>query len=71
MTRLYEAAYLYAHDVLALPVKDIDRATKLYAGKFGLEEVERRDESAPAVIMQRDSVRIGFAVNGRDPRSSS
>ena len=67
MAGLYKAAYPYAEDVLALPVKDVDRAAEWYAGKFGLKEVERRDEPEPAVVMERDGVRIGFAVNGRDP----
>ena len=69
MAGLYKAAYPYAEDVLALPVKDVDRAAGWYAGKFGLKEVERRDEPEPAVIMERDGVRIGFAVNGRDPEN--
>ncbi len=62
--KLYEAAYPFADDVLALPVKDLDRAVKWYGDAFGLEEIERRDHPAPAVILERDGVRIGFAVNG-------
>ena len=69
MAGLYKAAYPYAEDVLALPVKDVDQAAEWYADKFGLEVVERRDEPAPAVVMERDGVRIGFAVNGRDPEN--
>ena len=69
MAGLYKAAYPYAEDVLALPVKDVDRAAEWYAGKFGLKEVERRDEPEPAVVMERDGVRIGFAVNGRNPEN--
>ena len=64
--KLFEAAYPYADDVLDLPVGDIERAAAFYAEKFGLVEVERR-EAPPAVIMEREGVRIGFAVNGRDP----
>ncbi len=30
-------------------------------------EVERRDQPAPTVILDRDGTRIGFAVNGGDP----
>ena len=30
-------------------------------------EVERRDQPAPTVILERDGTRIGFSVNGGDP----
>ncbi len=63
---LYEAAFPFADDVLALPVEDIDRAAAWYGAKFGLVEVERLDHPVPTVILERDGVRIGFAVNGGD-----
>ena len=69
LTRLYEAAFPYADDILALPVEDIERASAWYCDAFGFTEVERRDSPAPAVILERDGIRIGFAVNGRDPGS--
>ena len=65
--RLYEAAFPFADDVLALPVDDIDQAAAWYAPRFGLVEVERSDRPVPTVILERDGVRIGFAVNGGDP----
>lgn len=65
--RLYEAASPFADDVLALPVEDIDRATAWYGPRFGLVEVERRNDPVPTVILERDGVRLGFAVNGGDP----
>jgi len=64
--KLYEAAFPYAEDVLALPVEDIDRASAWYQEMFGLKEVERRDDPVLAVILERDGVRIGFAINGGD-----
>ncbi len=64
---LYDAAFPFADDVLALPVEDIERAARWYADRFGLVEVERRDDPVPTVILERDGVRIGFAVNGGDP----
>ena len=64
--KLFEAAFPYADDVLALPVEDIDQASKWYQDVFGLKEVERHDDPVPAVILERDGVRIGFAVNGGD-----
>ena len=63
---LYEAAYPFADDVLALPVRDIDEAARWYGERFGLREVERREAPVPTVVMERDGVRIGFAVNGGD-----
>ena len=64
--KLFEAAYPYQDDVLALPVEDIDTAAAYYGKAFGLVEVERRDAPVPTVIMERDGTRIGFAVNGGD-----
>jgi catechol 2,3-dioxygenase-like lactoylglutathione lyase family enzyme len=64
--RLFEAAFPFADDVLALPVSDLDQAADYYARAFGLSEVERRD-GPPTLIMERDGVQIGFAVNGGDP----
>ena len=65
--RLFEAAFPFADDVLALPVEDIDTAAEYYAEAFGLTEVERHENPVPTVIMERDGTRIGFAVNGGDP----
>lgn len=64
--KLYEAAFPFADDVLALPVTDIDQAAKWYGAAFGLTETERRATPVPTVVMERDGVRIGFAVNGGD-----
>jgi catechol 2,3-dioxygenase-like lactoylglutathione lyase family enzyme len=63
--RLFAAAYPFAQDVLDLPVKDLDEAVAYYGRAFGLTEVDRR-KSPPAVIMERDGVRMGFSINGRD-----
>jgi catechol 2,3-dioxygenase-like lactoylglutathione lyase family enzyme len=65
--RLYQAAFPFADDVLALPVADVERAAAWYGARFGLVEVERCAGPVPTVIMERDGVRIGFAVNGGDP----
>ena len=66
MGKLFEAAYPFQENVLALPVKDIDQAASWYGEKFGLVEVERRDDPLPTVIMEREGARIGFQVNGGD-----
>lgn len=63
----FVAAYPYQNDVLALPVTDLDSTVAWYSKNFDLEEVERHTEPVPTVIMERDGVQIGFAINGGDP----
>ncbi len=63
----FEAAYPYQEDVLSLPVTDIEAAAQWYAKHFGMREVERRSAPVPAVILERDGTRIGFAITGGDP----
>ena len=63
---LFKAAFPFQDDVLALPVKDLDQASRWYSRSFGLTEVERRVSPVPTVILERDGVRLGFAVNGGD-----
>ena len=62
----FKAAYPYQKDVLALPVTDLDAAAQWYTTHFGMREVERREVPVPAVILERDDTRIGFAINGGD-----
>jgi catechol 2,3-dioxygenase-like lactoylglutathione lyase family enzyme len=63
---VFEKAFPYGADVLALPVADLESAVKWYAANFGMLEVARRSEPNPTVIMERDGARIGFSVNGGD-----
>ena len=56
----------FQEDVLALPVTNLDQASSWYGQSFGMVEVERRHEPTPTVILERDGVRIGFAINGGD-----
>ena len=63
---LFVAAFPYQEDVLALPVVDLDAATSWYSSAFGLKEVERRAGEQPTVILERDGVKLGFSINGRD-----
>ena len=63
---LFKAAFPYQKDVLALPVTDLDAAAQWYSKAFGLTEVERRTQPHPTVILERDGIRIGFAINGGD-----
>ena len=62
----FEAAFGYQGDPLALPVTDLDVASSWYARHFGMREVERRKEPVPTVVLERDGIRIGFAINGGD-----
>ena len=56
----------FQNDVLALPVTNLDEASNWYCSAFGMVEVERRQGSVPAVILERDGTRIGFAITGGD-----
>lgn len=62
----FDAAYPYQKDVLGLPVKDLDTASAWYSKHFGMVEVQRHQEPVPTVVLERDGVRLGFAVNGGD-----
>ena len=63
---LFKDAFAYQEDVLALPVVDLDAAARWYSNAFGLREVERRVQPHQAVILERDGVKIGFALTGGD-----
>jgi catechol 2,3-dioxygenase-like lactoylglutathione lyase family enzyme len=63
---LFKGAFPYQKDVLALPVVDLDAASEWYSRAFGLREVERKTQPHPTVILERDGVKMGFAVNGGD-----
>lgn len=59
-------AFPYQQDVLALPVTDLDAASSWYCHNFEMTEVERSQHDAPRVILERNGIRIGFAINGGD-----
>jgi catechol 2,3-dioxygenase-like lactoylglutathione lyase family enzyme len=63
---IFEKAFPYGADILALPVTDLDAAARWYGEHFGMVEVERKSEPQPTVILERDGTRIGFSVNGGD-----
>jgi catechol 2,3-dioxygenase-like lactoylglutathione lyase family enzyme len=63
----FKAASPYQDDILALPVSDIEAASAWYSEKFGMREVERREQPEPTVVLEREGIQIGFAANGRDP----
>jgi catechol 2,3-dioxygenase-like lactoylglutathione lyase family enzyme len=62
----FKAAFPYQQDVTSLPVVDLDEASRWYCQNFGMREIERRPEPSPTVILERDSTRIGFSINGGD-----
>ena len=66
-TPAFKAAYPYQQDVLALPVSDINTASEWYAKHFDMVEVESKETPVPTVLLERDGVQVGFAVNGGDP----
>jgi catechol 2,3-dioxygenase-like lactoylglutathione lyase family enzyme len=62
----FKAAFPFQDNVLALPVTDLDVASRWYGASFGMAEVERLDHPAPTVILERDGTRMGFSINGGD-----
>lgn len=66
-TPAFKAAYPYQQDVLALPVSDINTASEWYSEHFDMVEVERKETPVPTVLLERNGVQVGFAVNGGDP----
>ena len=63
----FQSASPYKDDVLALPVTDLDAASNWYCIHFGMTEIKRQETPCPAVILERDGVQIGFAINGGNP----
>lgn len=63
----FQSASPFKDDALALPVTDLDAASDWYCTHFGMTETERQSTPKPAVILERDGVQIGFAINGGDP----
>lgn len=63
----FKKAFPYQQDVLALPVTDLDAASRWYCAHFGMVEAERRERPTPTVILERDGTRLGFSTNGGDP----
>lgn len=55
-------------DVNALPVKEFGPAIGYYTQVLGFRLVEKQNEK---VILQRDDVKIGLALNGNDPEQAS
>ena len=62
----FKSASAFQEDVLALPVKDLDAASKWYSNHFAMKEIARREDPNPTVILERDGAQIGFAINGGD-----
>lgn len=62
----FEKAFPFQQDVLSLPVADLDAASRWYCTHFGMVEVERLEEPAPTVVLERDGTRIGFSNTGGD-----
>lgn len=65
-TPKFESADAFQSDVLALPVKDVEKAVSWYSEHFGMKEIARLSDPFSTVILEREGIRIGFAVNGGD-----
>ncbi|MEM9566938.1 MAG: VOC family protein [Cyanobacteria bacterium P01_E01_bin.34] len=67
MKPVFQSASPYQDDIFALPVNDLNAASKWYCTHFGMSEVERLDQPVPKVILKRDHTSLGFAINNGDP----
>jgi catechol 2,3-dioxygenase-like lactoylglutathione lyase family enzyme len=65
-TQAFKAAFPYQKDILTLPVTSLDTASQWYSTHFDMVEVERQVAPVPSVILERDGIRIGYAINGGD-----
>ena len=63
---LFNRAFPFQDDVLALPVRDLDATSLWYSKHFGMKEVERREAPNPTVVLERDGTKIGFSINGKN-----
>ncbi len=67
MPAMFLKANPYADNVLTLPVKDIDVASSWYGENFAMTERSRASDPAQQVILERDGIQMGFAVNDGKP----
>jgi lactoylglutathione lyase len=58
-------------DPMNMPVADIDAAAAWYGAKMGFVETSRGGGETPRVVLARDDIEIGLAVNGGDPEQAS
>jgi lactoylglutathione lyase len=56
---------------MAMPVADVDVATRWYETHMGFSVKSRGDDPAPCVALARDEIEIGLAANGGDPEQAS
>ncbi len=63
----FVSASAYQDNILELPVAEIDATASWYCQNFGMHEIERSQSPVPQVVLERDGVKIGFAVNGGNP----
>jgi len=56
----------FQDDTLSLPVKDLEVASKWYCNQLSMTEIERSDTPVPHIVLKRDHVKLGFAINGGD-----
>jgi len=62
-----ERAFGYQGDNMNLPVQDLSTAVPFYETVLGFRAVSRTETPHKAIVLSRDSVRIGLAENGGDP----
>lgn len=63
----FKGAFPYRESVMTLPVSDVDSASSWYSQHFAMVEVERLSSPHATVILERDGIKLGFAISGEDP----
>ena len=61
---LFQITFTFDNSELELPVQDIGQAAEWYTQAFRFTDVDRPEGTAPRIILERDAVRLGLAVNG-------
>jgi hypothetical protein len=62
---LFQTTFTFDNSELELPVQDIGQAAEWYTQAFRFTDVDRPEGTAPRVILERDTVRLGLAVKAR------
>ncbi len=62
----FKATYPYQQNVLTPLVTDLDTTSTWYCQHFGMTEAEHHREPDSAVVLERNGVQRGFAINGGD-----
>jgi len=67
MSGKFKQAFPYQENIMSLPVANLDTASAWYSQHFNMVEVDRFSSPVPTVVLERDEIKLGFAITGEDP----